>query len=267
MKKRYKLLSMLLVFTTILFFTGCFGYAKRLPKDTYDKVRKVVFCVDGTQYSLAYKDSIDDCVVVIENMLDSGKIDVSNAFAQVKMPCDESTVEYIKESSEVWFEMWIENGTYKKLFFTINKSDTQTIWIYATATDSYDDGGFLEYYACDCKEIVDWATLYAKNIEGIEDTIKIEVTKFDIGEFVGKVLLTEDANVKPIVDNLSSLKVKKLNYNMPTAVEYALVFYGADDEVLEMLSITLDGWVGYHGSLHAVIVGELDITLLDGLFG
>ena len=265
MKKTHIIISILLLFAVIISCTGCLGYATRLPNNTYDKVSKILFGVDGTEYVLAYKDSMDDFVLTIENTLDSGKIDISNAFGQVKMPCDDSAVEYNKESCELWFEILIENGKYKKLFFTMNKNDTQTIWIYATTTDSYDDGGFLEYYSCDCKELVELATKYAKSITGIDGATKIEIVKYDIGEVIGTVTLTEEASVKHIVDNLNSLKLKELKYNMPTAIEYELTFYNTDGEIMKTISVTLDGWVDY-GSLHSVVSGELDIYYIAGLF-
>ena len=265
MKKTRIIIAMFLLIAVLISCTGCFGYATRLPNNTYDKVSKVMFGVDGTEYVLAYKDSMDDFVLTIENTLGSGKIDISNAFGQVKMPCDDSAVEYNKESCELWFEILIENGKYKKLFFTMNKNDTQTIWIYATTTDSYDDGGFLEYYSCDCKELVELATQYAKSIKGIDGATKIEIVKYDIGEVIGTVTLTEEASVKHIIDNLNSLKLKELKYNMPTAIEYELTFYNTDGEIMKTISITLDGWVDY-GSFHSVVSGELDIYYIAGLF-
>ena len=268
MKKLRIIGSMLLLLAVLVSCTGCLGYATRLPNNTYDKVNKVSFGSDGSEYVLAYKDSMDDFVVVIENTLDSGKIDIANGFGvfgKVKMPCDDSAVEYNKEACELWFELFIDNGKYKKLFFTINKNDTQTIWIYATETDSYDDGCFLEYYACDCKELVELATQYAKSIKGIDGATKIEVVKYDIGEAIGTVTVTEEASVKHIVDNLNSLKLKELEYNEPTAIEYELTFYNADGEIMRTISITLEGWVDY-GSLHSVVSGELDIEYIAGLF-
>ena len=265
MKKTHIIISMLLLFAVLISCTGCFGYATRLPNNTYDKVSKVLFGVDGTEYVLAYKDSMDEFVVAIENTLKSGKIDISNAFGQVKMPCDDSAVEYNKESCGLWFEMLIENGKYKKLFFTLSANDTQTIWIYATTTDSYVDGGFLEYYDCDCKELVELATQYAKSITGIDGATKIEATKYDMGEEIGSVTVTEEASIKHIVDNLSSLKLKELKYNMPTAIEYELTFYNANGEIMRVISITLDGWIDY-GSLHSVVSGELDRAYIAGLF-
>ena len=155
---------------------------------------------------------------------------------------------------------------YKKLFFTLNKNDTQTIWIYATETDSYNDGGFLEYYACDCQELVELAIQYAKSIKGIEGATKIEIVKYDFGEVIGTVTLAEEVSVNHIVDNFNSLKLKELKYNEPTAIEYELTFYNAGGETMKTISITLDGWVEYHGSLHSVVSGELDIVYIAGLF-
>lgn len=258
--------SILMLFAVLVTCSGCFGYATRLPNNTYDKVSKVLFGVDGTEYVLAYKDSMDDFVLTIENTLNSGKINISNAFSQVMMPCDDSAVEYNKEACGLWFEMLIENGKYKKLFFTLNANDTQTIWIYATTTDSYNDGGFLEYYACDCKELIELVTQYAKNIEGIDSTTKIEVVKYDIGEEKATITLTDEESIKHIVDNLTSLKLKEMEYIMPTAIEYELTFYNADEEMTNTISITLDGWVDYHGSLHSVVSGQLDRACIAELF-
>ena len=267
MKKKLHIIgSILLIVAVLISCTGCFGYATRLPNNTYDKVSKVLFGVDGTEYVLAYKDSMDDFVVAIEKTLNSGKIDIANAFGQVKMPCDDSAVEYNKESCELWFEMLIENGKYKKLFFTLQANDTQTIWIQATETDSYDDGGFLEYYACDCKELIELATKYAKSITGIDGATKIEATKYDMGIEIDSVTVTEAASVKHIVDNLNSLKLKELKYNEPTAIEYKLTFYDVDGEIMKTISVALGGWVEYHGSLHSVVSGELDREYIAGLF-
>ena len=270
MKKKLHIIgSILLIVAVLISCTGCFGYATRLPNDTYDKVNKVVFGVDGTEYVLAYKDSMDDFVVAIEKTLDSGKIDIANGFGvfgKVKMPYGDSAVENQKKSTMLWFEMLIENGKYKKLFFTLNTNDTQTIWIQATETDSYDDGGFLEYYACDCKELVELATKYAKSIKGIDGAAEIEITKYDIGEVIGSVTVTDKADIKHIVDNLNSLKLRELKYNELTAIEYELIFYGEGGEVIKTISITLDGWVEYHGSLHSVVNGELDIEYISDLF-
>ena len=267
MKKTHIIISILLLFLVLISCTGCFGYATRLPNDTYDKVSKVSFGVDGDEYVLEYKYSdMDEFVSTIKSTLKSGKVDIANAFGQVKMPCDDSTVEDNKEACEIWFELSIENGKYKKLFFTMNKNDTQTIWIYATATDSYNDGSFLEYYSCDCKELVELATQYAESIKGIDGATKIEIVKYDIGEKVGTVTVTDETSVKHIVDNLNSLKLKELEYNEPIAIEYELVFYDTDGEIMKTISITLDGWVDYHGFLHSVINGELDIAYIEGLF-
>ena len=126
----------------------------------------------------------------------------------------------------------------------------------------YIPGGSDAYYHCTvCGE----NKLATKSIKGIESATKIEIVKYDIGDVIGRVTITEDVSVKHIVDNLNSLKLKELKYNEPTAIEYELTFYNIDGEIMKTISITLDGWVDY-GSLHSVVSGELDIKYIEGLF-
>ena len=101
---------------------------------------------------------------------------------------------------------------------------------------------------------------------GIDGATKIEATKYDMGIEIDSVTVTEAASVKHIVDNLNSLKLKELKYNEPTAIEYELAFYYADGEIMKTIAIELGGWVDYHGSLHSVVSGELDIEYIEGLF-
>ncbi len=266
--KRLRIIATALLIAMLISCTGCFGYGTRLPKDIFDKVHKILLGVNGDEYVLESKyhnSDMYDFVPVIKNTLESGKIDVSNALDQVKMPCDDTAVEYNKDAYDLWFELLIEDGKYKKLFFTMDKNDTQTIWIYATETDSYNDGSFLEYYACDCKELVALATKYAKSIN-IDLPTKIEITKYDIGEKLGTITITDETSINHLVDNLKSLRLKELKHNEPTAIEYKLVLYNADGEITKTISITLDGWVEYHGHLHSVIIGELDVDYIAKLF-
>lgn len=127
----------------------------------------------------------------------------------------------------------------------------------------YIPGGSDAYYHC----VVCGEKLLATNsIEGIDGATKIEATKYDIGIEIGSVTVTEEARVKHIVDNLNSLKLKKLEYNEPTAIEYELTFYNADGEIMKTISVALGGWVDYHGSFHSVVSGKLDIEYIAGLF-
>ena len=126
----------------------------------------------------------------------------------------------------------------------------------------YIPGGSDAYYHCVvCSE----KQLATKSIKGINDATKIEATKYDVGEEIGSVTVTEKASIKHIVDNLNSLKLKELKYNEPTAIEYELTFYNAEGEIIKTIAITLDGWIDY-GSLHSVVSGELDMVYIAGLF-
>ena len=100
------------------------------------------------------------------------------------------------------------------------------------------------------------------SIKGIDNTAKIEVTQYDIGEKAATVTVIEEENIKHIVDNLTSLTLKKRNGCEPIALEYEITFYNKDGEKIRVIHISLDGLVDYN----SVISGELDKTYLAGLF-
>ena len=156
------LLIMIMIITSLASCAGCSGYTSRLPGDTYSKISRISFGISGDEYTLDRDNTdMDSLVSAIEKTLKSGKIDLAFASGQVKMPCDDDTVEYNKKSFDMWIELSINGSQYKKAFFTLNNNDTQTVWIYATRTDSYNDGGFLEYYQCDCRELLEWIDSYS----------------------------------------------------------------------------------------------------------
>lgn len=105
-------------------------------------------------------------------------------------------------------------------------------------------------------------------IKGIDGATKIEVVQYGKpnGEEVGTVIVTEETSIKYIVDNLNSLKLKKMNYNEPTVLEYKLTFFNADGEMIETISIPANDWVDFDGSFHSITSGELDRTYIAGLF-
>ena len=105
-------------------------------------------------------------------------------------------------------------------------------------------------------------------IKGIDEAIKIEVVQYDKsnGTEIGTVALTEETSIKHIVDNLNSLKLKKMNYNEPTVLEYKLTFFNAEGEMIETISIPANDWVDFDGSFHSIASGELDRAYIAGLF-
>ena len=105
-------------------------------------------------------------------------------------------------------------------------------------------------------------------IKGIDKAIKIEVVQYDKsnGTEIGTVVLTEETSIKHIVDNLNSLKLKKMNYNEPTVLEYKLTFFNAEGEMIETISIPANDWVEVDGSFHSITSGELDRAYIAGLF-
>ena len=106
------------------------------------------------------------------------------------------------------------------------------------------------------------------SIKGIDKATKIEVVQYDKsnGTEIGTVALTEETSIKHIVDNLNSLKLKKMNYNEPTVLEYKLTFFNAEGETIETISIPANDWVEVDGSFHSITSGELDRAYIAGLF-
>ena len=143
----------LIIISVVISCTGCYS---KISNTNLNKAESITFSVSGSQYSFNESDdnfpTIEDTIIT---MLNSAKFDASGLFSgKVKMPCTDEAVNDDKAAVDIWFEIFIDNGSYKKIFFTMNSNDTQSIWIYATSTDSYSDGKFLKHYSCDCKELL-----------------------------------------------------------------------------------------------------------------
>jgi len=106
------------------------------------------------------------------------------------------------------------------------------------------------------------------SIKGIDKATKIVVVQYDKsnGTEIGTVTLTENTDIKHIVDNLNSLKLKKMKYNDPTVLEYKLVFFNAAGETIETISIPANEWIDFDGYFHSITSGELDRAYIAGLF-
>ena len=95
---------------------------------------------------------------------------------------------------------------------------------------------------------------------------KIEIKRYRYNastEETRTVTVTEEASINHIIDNLTSLTLKKRAHggHEPIGLEYKLHFYNADGEIFRVIGISLDGLVDYH----SVIGGELDTDYIDGL--
>ena len=106
------------------------------------------------------------------------------------------------------------------------------------------------------------------SIKGIDKATEIEVVQYDIssGAEIGTVVLTEEADIKHIVDNLNSLKLKKMENTDPTVLEYKLVFCNSNNKVIKTVSIPVNEWLSFEGYFHSITSGELDRAHIVGLF-
>jgi len=106
------------------------------------------------------------------------------------------------------------------------------------------------------------------SIKGINKATEIEVIQYDklSGAEIGSVVLTEEDNIKHVVDNLNSLKLKKMENTDPTIIEYKLVFCNLNNKIIKTISIPANDWISYDGYFHSITKGELDRAYMAGLF-
>ena len=95
---------------------------------------------------------------------------------------------------------------------------------------------------------------------------KIEIKRYRYNasaEETRTVIVTEEASINHIIDNLTSLTLQKREHggHEPIGLEYKLHFYNADGEIFRVIGISLDGLVDFH----SVIGGELDTAYIDRL--
>ena len=102
----------------------------------------------------------------------------------------------------------------------------------------------------------------------LNKTTDIEVIRYDklSGTEIGTVVLTNESSIEHIVNNLQSLKLKKMDYNDPTVLEYRWVFYNSSNKIIITISIPSHEWIGFDGYFHSITSGELDRDYIAGLF-
>ena len=156
-----KVLLCTLTLFLALSFTACY-YTARIPNKSFDNIEKIEFSIDANvQVFDGNSPKMSELIEAVKKTLKSGKIDFVNGFDKVKMPCDQSTVDYNKGAFECWIELSFANDKYKKAFFTIEQSQhTQSLWLYVTKTNSYNDGEFMKYHNCDLKSLLDLLNSY-----------------------------------------------------------------------------------------------------------
>lgn len=91
----------------------------------------------------------------IKKTLNSSRFNIVFSKDQVKMQCNDKNVDDYKTSNDIWIEISASNGKYHKLFFAINEfEEKQFIMVFATQSESYDNGTFLLFNNCDCKQLI-----------------------------------------------------------------------------------------------------------------
>lgn len=102
----------------------------------------------------------------------------------------------------------------------------------------------------------------------IDNTAKLEIIQYDVSDGAEKatVTVTDSVNINHIADNLQALKLKKLEYNDPTVLEYKLIFCNTDGEEIEIISVPVNDWLELDGSFYSIASGELDRAYIARFF-
>lgn len=104
-------------------------------------------------------------------------------------------------------------------------------------------------------------------IDGLSAARKIHITRHSVtgdDSTTYSATVISQEQVDYICNNLSSLKLKKMHYNEPTALWYTLEFYTYSAK-LETISVTAHGWINHNGDFYTVTEGVLDTDYIDSL--
>ena len=94
---------------------------------------------------------------LIKQMLNSSRFSIIFAKEQVRMQCSDENVADYKASNDIWIEILSDTGKYRKLFFVIkDDEEKQFIRVFATQAEGYDNGTFLSYNNCNCKQLINY---------------------------------------------------------------------------------------------------------------
>ena len=104
-------------------------------------------------------------------------------------------------------------------------------------------------------------------IDGLSAATKIHITRHSVtsdDSTTYSATVISQEQVEYICNNLSSLKLKKMEYNKPTMRLYTLEFYTYSAK-LETISITAHGWIDYNGDFYTITDSTLDTDYIDSL--
>ena len=100
----------------------------------------------------------------------------------------------------------------------------------------------------------------------LSSATRIEIEIFDTqtsGDSITVVAIEEQKDIDNIISNLNSLELEKIEYNEPTVALYTLMFYNSENDHIESITISIDGWLTCEGYFHYVKSGNLDLDYLE----
>ena len=102
----------------------------------------------------------------------------------------------------------------------------------------------------------------------IKKAAKIEIVHYErhsSDEEPRTAIITNEDCIKHICDNLNSLKLKKIEYGEPMMLEFKLIFYDADLNVIGTVYIPFHNGMDFGGDYYTIIDGEIDRDYIAAL--
>lgn len=160
MKSKTKLIISIFCVAVILII-GCVMTIVCYRPYSFKNVVEINVGINGSEYVLKESDSLfTEVKKTIKQTLNSSTKSIFWINEQLKMPCDDETVESYKSYYSMWIEIVTEQDKYSKLFFVLKETPEQFITIFVTKKETYSGGKFLFYNNCDCKKLLDLFKVY-----------------------------------------------------------------------------------------------------------
>ena len=120
----------------------------------------------GRRYLIASSAHFDDYEKALRHTLNGATLSLFST-VDMDVECSDQYVSAYRNTLDVWVEFYMTEGKYERMFFGLDESlDHQFVVVFATPTNSYDDGEFLGYRNCNCKRLLNTIREYSVESNG-----------------------------------------------------------------------------------------------------
>ncbi len=121
---------------------------------SFTKAEAITVCFGGKTVELFPADKdFEKIEKAVKKAIRSSCFSIVQANGKLKTPTTEQTAEDWKDCGD-WIEISVRRGKYKKILLPLSSVDKRALTVFATQTDSYDDGRFLFYINCNFTSLI-----------------------------------------------------------------------------------------------------------------